>query len=209
MAIYTPRAFAVADRAALHALIDRHPFATLVTPASPEPWITHLPLLRETEDALLGHVARANPHARHFAGVASTAIFHGPHAYVSPTWYAEPAKAVPTWNFATVHVHGRIETLDDAAEAERVVGALVAQFEGSDAAAWRFALEGRERAAMLAAIVPFRLRIERIEGKFKLSQNRPAHDRSSVIAALEADESSADARASAGWMREFADPDRG
>lgn len=208
MALYVPRAFEVSERAALDGLIDRHPFATLITPASPEPWVTHLPLLREGHDTLIGHVARANPHARHWSGVTSIAVFHGPHAYVSPTWYAEPASAVPTWNFVAVHVQGRIETLAQPAEAERVVGALVARFEGSHPSAWRFSLAGSERAAMLAGIVPFRMRIERILGKFKLSQNRSQADRRRVVAALDAG-GSPDATATAHWMRELTDNEDG
>src|SRR5688572_4064118 len=95
MALYVPKAFAIDDQDALDHLIDEHPFATLVTPSSPEPFVSHLPLLRRTgEDGkpvLIGHFAGANPHAQHATGIASIAIFHGPHAYVSPTWYAEPA----------------------------------------------------------------------------------------------------------------------
>ena len=199
--LYIPRAFAVEDTRALHALIDEHPFATLVTPALPEPHVSHIPLLRDG-DTLLGHFAAANPHARHVEGAASLAIFHGPHAYVSPTWYADPAKAVPTWNVATVHVHGRIATLPSAVDAERVIEYLVARFEAS----WRFAMEGQARHSMIANIVAFRMPIERIAGKFKLSQNRPREDRRRVIAALAASPH-AESRATAAWMQRHADPD--
>lgn len=205
MALYVPRAFAIEDREALHALIDEHPFATLVTFASPEPFVSHVPLLRDGDDALLGHFARANPHAQHAEQAASTAIFHGPHAYVSPTWYQDPANAVPTWNYAAVHVHGTIARLSDA-EAERIVAKLVARFEGDGPTAWRFAQEGRARAALIANIQAFRFTIERVIGKFKLSQNRPSADRRQVIAAL-ADDAHAESRATARFMQRFADPD--
>ncbi|HVF35242.1 MAG TPA: FMN-binding negative transcriptional regulator, partial [Candidatus Saccharimonadia bacterium] len=110
MPLHVPPAFAVEDRHSLDQLVDEHPFATLVTPATPEPHLSHVPLLREPgRDALVGHFARANPHWQHATGTTSIAIFHGPHAYVSPTWYAQPVDAVPTWNVATVHVHGRLE----------------------------------------------------------------------------------------------------
>jgi len=210
MALYVPRAFAVEDRSALNQLIDEHPFATLVTPAIPEPFVSHVPLLRENDadgdTALIGHFARANPHWQHATGVTSIAIFHGPHAYVSPKWYADPAQAVPTWNLATVHVQGRMELLPDQADAERVLGALVARFEGTGENAWAFAVEGRPRDALVANIAAFRIVIERVTGKFKLSQNRTPIDRRRVIDALTAVDH-VEAQATAAWMRRFADPD--
>lgn len=198
MALHVPPAFAAPDDLALR-LIDEHPFATLVTPADGEPQVTHLPLLREG-DALVGHVARANPHWRAFGGAASLAIFHGPHAYVSPTWYGEPAAMVPTWNFCAAHVQGRVEILAGIDDRERVLAALVARFEGNGEAAWRFALDGAQRRAMLEAIVAFRLPIERVTAKLKLSQNRSAADRERVAVALAAGDD-AQARATAAWMR--------
>lgn len=205
MALYVPPSFAVADRSDLLALIDAHPFATVVSEASPELMVTHLPLIRESGRSLIGHFARANPHAASAATGRSLAIFHGPHAYVSPTWYAEPERAVPTWNFATVHASGRVETLAGA-DAERVVDALVERFEGTGPGAWRFAMTGREREAMLSGIVAFRFHVDALVGKFKLSQNRPAGDRRRVIAALEAD-SHHESRATAAWMRAHTPPD--
>jgi transcriptional regulator len=205
MTLYVPGTFAVDDTQALYALIDEHPFATLVTPGSPEPHVSHIPLLRVGAQ-LFGHFAGANAHAGVVEGVESLAIFHGPHAYVSPTWYVDPANAVPTWNLATAHVHGRIEVLRGTADAERVVGYLVARFEGEGPTSWRFSMQGRAREALLRNIVAFRMPIERIAGKFKLSQNRPVEDRRRVIAALGAS-AHADARATAAWMRRHADPD--
>jgi transcriptional regulator len=209
MALYVPRAFRVDDSAALAALIDEHPFATLVTPASPEPCISHVPLLRDRSAAtltLLGHFARANPHGQHAAGTASTAIFHGPHAYVSPTWYEDPANAVPTWNFATVHVHGPLEVLASTQDAEDVLRALVERFEGDDESAWRFSMQGRQREAMLSGIVAFRIVAQAVSGKFKLSQNRPPTDRRRVLDALDAS-THADSRATGDWMRRYTSSD--
>jgi transcriptional regulator len=199
MALYVPPAFAAGDRSLALALIDEHPFATLVTPAGAEPQLTHLPLLRDG-DVLLGHVARANPHWRSFAEADSLAVFAGPHAYVSPTWYAAPMAAVPTWNFTAVHVHGRIAVIDEARERADVVERLVERFEGEGEDAWRFALTGRERDAMLGAIVAFRMPIGRLEAKLKLSQNRGASDRARVAAAL-ARSDDPHAQATAVWMR--------
>jgi transcriptional regulator len=208
MTVYVPAHFASPDLAVARELIDAHAFATLVTPGDGEPFVTHLPLLREERDGgdvLAGHFARANPHAQAAATRPSVAIFHGPHAYVSPSWYAEPAKAVPTWNYAIVHAHGLLRLLDDAGAAERIVTALTARFEGSREAPWTFAMAEPQRAAMLRAIVAFEMPVARLDAKLKLSQNRPAGDRRSVIAALDA-EPFADARATAGLMRRRAPP---
>ena len=201
-----PSHFKTSDRAAIARLMHDHPFATLVTPATPEPFVSHLPLLLiagcEPHGTLIGHVARANPHWQHAGGVESIAIFHGPHAYVSPTWYAEPAKAVPTWNYAAIHAHGTIDVIGDPAEARGVLDALVQRFEAGRDAPWQFAMPERQRDALVGAIVAFRLRIRRLAAKFKLSQNRPVDDRARVAAALD-NEGYADAASVATWMRTY------
>jgi len=207
VSIYTPRAFSVADEAAIARLIDDHPFATLITPGETEPHVSHVPLQYRAEagakGVLLGHMARANPHWQHFAGRPSVAVFHGPHTYVSPSWYADPAHAVPTWNYAVAHVHGVAELMADPAETRALLDELVKRYEGGRAEPWQLQLQGRELAAMLEAIVGFRLTIERIDAKFKLSQNRSADDRERVIAALR-NEPYADAVATADWMARYA-----
>jgi transcriptional regulator len=211
VSLYQPPVFAPADRAAVARLMHDHPFATLVTPASPEPVITHLPLLlqpsSEPHGTLIGHFARGNPHWREAKGAESIAVFHGPHAYVSPSWYADPASMVPTWNYATVHAHGPIEIVDDDAESRRVLDALVNRFESGREEPWALAMPESKLVPLVGAIVAFRLRIRRLDAKFKLSQNRSREDRGRVIRALEAagdPESSATGR----WMRSYADPDR-
>ena len=209
MSLYTPAHFAGTERAAVARLMHDHPFATLVTPATPEPLVSHVPLLlvpdREPHGELIGHFARANPHWRHAAAAESIAIFHGPHAYVSPSWYAKPAQAVPTWNYATVHAHATMQVIEDPAEARSILDALVNRFESTRPEPWTFAMPERERDALVGAIVAFRLRIRRIEAKFKLSQNRPAADRERVATALVA-EGYADAAAVSAWMRALREP---
>ncbi|HEX4521952.1 MAG TPA: FMN-binding negative transcriptional regulator [Casimicrobiaceae bacterium] len=203
MSLYRPAAFASDDQAAIARLFDEHPFATLITTGAGDPQISHLPLLRESapgaHGSLIGHMARANPHWSHFDNGASLAIFHGPHAYVSPSWYAQPAVQVPTWNYAVVHVHGRAEIVADRAATLAILQKMVARFEGSRAAPWSLQLEGARLDAMVGAIVAFRIQIERIEAKFKLSQNRDEADRRRVAAALRS-ETYADATATADWM---------
>jgi transcriptional regulator len=187
--MYLPASFEERDRDKLLELIERYPFATLVTPTSGRLWISHVPLLirrRDDEVVLAGHVARANEHWRHLGGEASTtAVFHGPHAYVSPAWYAK-SPAVPTWNYAVVHVTGRVRVDDDPAAAESLVRELTVRHEGARRNGWTpESLPDDFRRNLVAAIVAFELRAETIEGKLKLSQNRCAEDRQGVISALE------------------------
>ena len=109
--------FAERDLAALHAFLDDNAFATLISPDPIDPHITHLPLLLERArgdfGTLLGHMARANPHWRRLeAQPGVLAVFHGPHAYVSPSWYAAHP-SVPTWNYAVVHVHGNARLMHE------------------------------------------------------------------------------------------------
>jgi transcriptional regulator len=203
MSLYRPAAFASDDQAAIERLLDEHPFATLITAGAGEPQISHLPLLHQREPAphgsLIGHMARANPHWSHFGSGASLAIFHGPHAYVSPSWYAHPATQVPTWNYAVVHVHGRAEIVSDRAATLATLQRMVTRFEGGRAAPWRLQLEGARLDAMVGAIVAFEIEIERIDAKFKLSQNKDEADRRRVASALRS-EAYADATATAAWM---------
>jgi transcriptional regulator len=207
MSIYTPRAFAAQEPAAIARIIGEHPFATLVTPGEPEPSISHLPLQYHAghgkHGVLLGHMARANPHWRAFGDAVSVAIFHGPHAYVSPSWYAEPATAVPTWNYSVVHVHGRVQLMTDSAETRVLLDEMIERYEAGRAEPWRLQLAGRPLAAMLEAIVGFRIVIERLEAKLKLSQNRSIEDRERVSSALRA-EGHAGAIETAEWMERYA-----
>jgi transcriptional regulator len=207
MAVYVPAHFASDDRAAIARLLHDHPFATLVTPATPEPLVTHLPLLRvadcEPHGTLIGHFARANPHVQGAGAAESIAIFHGPHAYVSPSWYAEPAGAVPTWNYAVVHAHGTLELAREPAETRAILDALIQRFESGRADPWQLGLDRPRLDAMVAAIVGFRMKVRRLDVKFKLSQNRSAEDRRRVARALEA-EGCAEADATAAWMRAYA-----
>ena len=203
MSLYRPAAFASDDQAAIARLFDEHPFATLITPGAGEPQVSHVPLLHQRglgpHGSLIGHMARANPHWNHFGSGASLAIFHGPHAYVSPSWYAQPATQVPTWNYAVVHVHGRAAIVADRAATLATLQQMIARFEGGRAEPWRLQLEGAKLDAMVGAIVAFEIGIERIDAKFKLSQNKDAADRRRVASALRS-EAYADATATADWM---------
>jgi len=169
------------------------------------PVATHLSLLWQDDGSangsLIGHMARANPHWQLFArGPESLALFWGPHAYVSPTWYA-PGPKVPTWNYVTVHAYGRPQIVEDTKGTLDVLSKLAAAYEGTDAAAWSLGrLPPGNAEAQTRGIVAFRMPLSRIETKIKLSQNRDMEDRRRVIAKLEGSDSQ-DAKATAKWMK--------
>jgi transcriptional regulator len=186
--LYVPEAFAERDSRTLLDFVAAHPFATLISPDLSDPAITHLPLLLDREPRehgkLRGHVARANPHWRVFAERPQVvAVFHGPHAYVSPAWYAHHP-SVPTWNYAVVHVHGRARILAERGALEALIRALVEEHERGRQNRWQAALPKEYWDDMLTGIVGFEIEIERMTGKFKLSQNRPVDDMHRVIDAL-------------------------
>lgn len=188
--IYLPPAFAESDREALHELIESSGFATLISPDADDPMITHLPLLldraRGAAGTLIGHVARGNPHWRKLKDQPQAmALFHGPHAYVSPSWYGVHP-SVPTWNYAVVHARGRACLIEDPIALEALVRRLVATFENPRSAPWRMQLPEEYQKGMISGIVGFEIEISQLTAKFKLSQNRTPDDRVRVVNALEA-----------------------
>lgn len=196
--MYLPQHFATDDARALDAM-RAHDFALLVSQDERgAPFATHCPLVVGDDGRLLrGHIAHPNPHWRHWERDPRVlAVFPGPHAYISPTLYAT-REAVPTWNYVAVHASGIVRCLHEAADKRAVLDALIARHEPAHAAQWAAQSE-RFAQAMLGAIVAFEIEVERIEAKFKLSQNRSAEDRTNVHAALRA--GSDDARALAAWM---------
>jgi transcriptional regulator len=184
--MYIPDAFAVTDRDVVLDFIERYSFATLVSVIDGEPFATHLPLLLDRADGrLLGHVARANPHARAFDGkTPALAIFTGPHAYVSPALYIN-TPAVPTWNYTAVHVVGSPTVIDDELRIDGLLAALIQKYETPRERPWSGEMPDDYRRKMVRGIIAFEMPMARLEGKFKLSQNRPAADRENVIRHLE------------------------
>jgi len=187
--MYLPRAFAEHDLEALDGLAQRDRFITLITVHDGEPTVSHLPVLyRRNGDTveLIGHWARPNPQAKH-AGSA-LAIFHGPHAYVSPGWYPdkEEAARVPTWNYAVAHLRGTLTTFDDEHALADVVDGLSIENEAAIGSDWRFEFERDDHRRQLRGIIGFRFIADDITLKFKLSQNHPMANRESVASQLEA-----------------------
>lgn len=199
MSLYTPPQFRAGSEAELQALIREYPFATLITAvAGAEPHITHLPLLLEADGSLSGHMARANPHWQAFAAGQTVAVFHGPHAYISPRWYADPAREVPTWNYSVVHVHGRPVLIEDAQARLALVDRSSALFE-PEIEPWTRQVQGERLDALLRAIVAFRLPPDRIDAKFKMNQNKTPADRARVAGQLR-ESGHPELRAMAEWM---------
>lgn len=186
--MYLPPAFAEPDATRLWRLVAAYPFATLIAPGpapGDAPEIAHVPLLADPDrGTLLGHVARANPMAARLDGGRVTAVFHGPHGYVSPRWYRS-AGQVPTWNYAVVHARGAARHTDERT-LRGVLARLAAAHETGDRP-WRMGeVEPADLAEMLDAIVGFEIAVDALVGKLKLSQNRAPEDREGVRAALAA-----------------------
>jgi len=188
MSLYVPAPFRVDDPETLRAFIEDNAFGTLVTASADGIHVSHIPFAVERAPEglrLLGHVARANPQANALEKATDVvAIFQGPHAYVSPTWY-EHHPAVPTWNYAVAHVRGRLAPLDEF-ELRELLGRLSRTYEGDRPNAWRIdKAPGDFIDNLVGAITGFSLAVERVEGKFKLSQNRPGQDAKRVADAFE------------------------
>jgi transcriptional regulator len=188
--MYVPSAFAPTDEA-VRELLLRHRAADLVTAGPEGLTATMLPFLYDAgRHTLRGHFARNNDHWRSADGAAGLVIVRGPDAYVSPSWYASKAehgRVVPTWNYVTAHVHGTVSVHDDPDWVADLVRELTDRHEAGRPAPWSVDdAPPRFFAGQLRAIVGVELAIERVEAKFKLSQNRPAADVDGVIVGLRA-----------------------
>ena len=202
--VYLPPAFTESREEVLFAHIERHDFGLLVTHGAAGLIASQIPFLAERRDGglyLQAHIARANPQVDDFDGGEALAIFPGPNAYISPGWY-EAGPAVPTWNYASVHAYGAPRRIDDPAWLRDLVRRLSERHEAREPAPW--SMEGLPEAyvqSMLKGIVGIEIAVSRVEGKFKLSQNRPAADRPRIITALER-RADLDSHAVAQLMRE-------
>jgi transcriptional regulator len=187
--VYIPAAFAVTESDKLHEFIRRYSFAVLTSHGEGSLFASHLPLLLDVDSKnrpsgrLLGHMARANPQWRAEGEVM--AVFSGPHAYVSPSWYEEEG-TVPTWNYVAVHAYGTFHVVEDRDGVLDILRRSVRSYEGPRPAPWIFDETEAHVEKMLRAIVGFRIDITRLEGKWKLSQNHSVERRRRVQRALEA-----------------------
>jgi transcriptional regulator len=203
--MYVPKHFEETDREILLDLIDDYGFATVISWGAAEPQVTHVPLMVDRQvkgqERLLGHFARANPHWSAFDGTQpALAIFHGPHAYVSPAWYSEHP-SVPTWSYAVVHAYGKPQVVDDAATWS-ILQRLIEKLEKPRENRWPAELPQEFVTKKLKAIVGFEIPIDRLEGKFKLGQNKSATDQAGAFAGL-ASETSAEGQALAKFAEQY------
>jgi transcriptional regulator len=184
--MYVPTTFTETDLAVLHDFLDAHSFAILCSQHDGVPCASHLPLLLQRDPApgvLVGHMARANPQWQQAPGQEVLAVFSGPHTYVSPAWY-EAENVVPTWNFVAVHATGVFELIEEHDELVQLLRTMVDLFEGSRPEPWQMSGDPAYLDRQLRGLVGFRVRITRLEGKWKLSQNYPEERQRKVIAGL-------------------------
>jgi transcriptional regulator len=187
--MFIPKQFRETDTDILHDLIAANPFGILIGQRDGAPFASHIPFVLDRtagpNGALIGHVAKNNPHGAMFDGATTLlAIFEGPHAYISPRWYV-PGDAVPTWNYAVVHAYGTAHEVRDIGKVRVQQETLIATFEGTGPDAWSMSDQpARYIEGMLRGVTAFEMPVERLEGKFKLSQNRSPGDRRHVAGNL-------------------------
>jgi len=187
--MYVPPLFAVEDLGRLHDFMEEFNFATIVTQRDGELIASHIPFLLdrsvEPYGVLRAHIAIRNPQIKDLqSGSKALVIFQGPHAYVSPSWYVNPQN-VPTWNYTVVHAAG-VPKIGNKAAMIALLKDLTAKHEGSFEQPWDFDPNAQWVQKMLMDIVAFEIKIEKLEGKFKLNQNRKPEDREGVIQTLSA-----------------------
>jgi transcriptional regulator len=185
--VYNPQRFKSEDTTEAFDLMDRNPFATVITVVDGKPFVSHLPLTpKKAGDRieLIGHLARANPHWKSFTNSQATVIFQGPHTYITPKWYVE--NDVPTWNYSTVHVTGKIELIESHDGIVECLKELTTHIERYWPSGWEFSIPDDLTSDILPkSIVGFRIKVDEINFKKKLSQNRSPADRAGVLKGLE------------------------
>ncbi|MDF0379230.1 FMN-binding negative transcriptional regulator [Methylophilus sp. YYY-1] len=193
--MYLPKHFSASSDEALLSLIHRYPFATLIASLPTGLEVNHLPLSLQA-GRLCGHLARANPLWQHWQQNASAqavmAVFHGPHAYVSPSWYpskTQRGKGVPTWNYVVVHVQGQLRLIEEADWLREHLRALTAQHEAEFEQPWQLEdAPADDIERMMQATVGISIEITQLTGKWKVSQNQPLENRQGVWQGLQASE---------------------
>jgi transcriptional regulator len=184
--MYNPQRFQSVDHNEAFELMDGNPFATLMTVVDNKPFVSHLPLTSKkvgNRIEIIGHLARANPHWKTFANSQATVIFSGPQTYITPQWYAE--NDVPTWNYSTVHVTGKIELIESHDGIVECLKELTAHVERHWPSGWDFFIPDDLTGDILPkSILGFRIQAEQINFKKKLSQNRSPADRAGVLKGL-------------------------
>jgi transcriptional regulator len=183
--MYIPKHFKVNDDDIIDDFIDQYSFATLFSQHNEEPYATHLPLLlNKSDNALYGHFARPNEQWKDAENQQVLVVFQGPHSYISPSWY-ETTKAVPTWNYVSIHIYGELEIIEDSKLIFESLNDLVNKYENPNSSYNLNVVEPNFIEGMSKGIVAFRIKITKIEAKAKLSQNHPVERQELVIKHLE------------------------
>lgn len=183
--MYIPKHFKLEDEAIINEIIDNYSFATLVSQHNGEPYATHLPLVwKPDESALYGHFAKKNGQWHDIENERVLAIFQGPHCYISSTWY-ETKRTVSTWNYVSVHLYGTLEILTDDKKIYESLEELIIKYEGAGSSNELSSLDPNFVEGMVKGIVPFKIKVEEIQAKAKLSQNHPLERQKRVIKELE------------------------
>jgi transcriptional regulator len=183
--MYIPKQFNIENEEVIYDFIEKNSFATLFSQHNGEPYATHLPLLLNKEEGFLyGHFARPNEQWKDIANQRVLVIFQGPHCYISPSWY-ETNQAVPTWNYVAVHVYGQMEMVEDGHEVYNSLIDMVEKYEKTDSSYHLEDVDSNYINGMSKGIVGFKIQIDKIEGKAKLSQNHPEARQELIIKQLE------------------------
>jgi transcriptional regulator len=187
--LYIPKPQLVEDRRFLHDFMEEFAFVDLVT-ASPTLRITHIPVFLDRTagpyGTIHGHISRQNPQSATFDSEhTGVIVFHGPHGYISPAWYAKTGNVVPTWNFAVVHATGKLRPVAGKQELNDLLARLIAKFEKYEGTGYDFAkIDDSYKYGLMGGIIGFELEIELLEGKFKLGQDRSPEDKQSLLKKL-------------------------
>ncbi|MEI2665700.1 FMN-binding negative transcriptional regulator [Rossellomorea sp. LJF3] len=198
--MYIPKDFMITDQSVANKIIQDHSFATLFSQHDGKPVATHLPLLLNKEKThLYGHFARPNPQWKEIEQQTVLAVFHGPHCYISPSWY-ETNQTVPTWNYVSVHMYGEVELVEDDHELVESLHELVSTFEAPDSSYSLGNLDPALIAGMSKGVQGFKIKINQMEGKAKLSQNHSTERQGRVIRELE-QKPTTDEQQIAAWMK--------
>ena len=181
--MYTPKHYEVTDRSKMLEFMRSNSFGILFSHTGDEPMATHLPFIIDEEAGeqglILGHMAKANRQWRYADGQQVLVVFHGPHTYVSPTWY-QAEDTVPTWDYVAVHATGEFKVLQDRSDSEEAVARLTTQHEAFQPQPWQPDLETTYMDQMLKRVMAFQIEITSLQGKWKLNQNHPEERRERV-----------------------------
>lgn len=184
--MYIPKYFEIEDRQKIEELLKKHNFASLVSSGGGRPFCTHLPFLYDAKNnCLFGHIAASNPHCQMLKENKEVlAVFNGPHSYISPEWYANENN-VPTWNYIAIHVYGSLEFISNENEVDQILRDITESSELANGTNWQYdSVPMTFKKSLFKAIKAFKIEIESVEGKAKMSQNRDPEDVRKLIEKL-------------------------